>query len=108
MEGNQMKMRDALEAFVESVEWLCEGDESGRLKQQFGALLSAARAALSAPARNCDVGTEEEQIARYGEFCQHECSSCDRRIYCHIRGEAYRMKCMMKWAQLPYEQEGDV
>lgn len=55
MEGNQQKMREALEAFVESVEWLCEGDESGKLKRQFKVLLSAARAALSAPPRNCDL-----------------------------------------------------
>ena len=53
-EGNMAAMREALKAFVESVEWLCEGDERGILKRQFGPLLSDSRAALAKPPRNCD------------------------------------------------------
>jgi hypothetical protein len=61
-------MREALEAFVESVEWLCDGDESGRLKRQFGVLLSDARAALAAPARNCDrFATAAEAVAAFAD-----------------------------------------
>ena len=67
----------------------------------------AITAALSKPPRNCDVGTPEEQLDRYGVYCQNRCTSCDNRHYCHICGERYRMKCMMEWAQMPYEaQEG--
>lgn len=62
--GNAAAMREALEAFVESVEWLCDGDESGRLKRQFGVLLSDARAALAAPARNCDRFATEDEARR--------------------------------------------
>ena len=52
-----------------------------------------ARAALSAPARQCDVGTPEEQEARY-----------------KMTGEVYHtltLKNALAWAQTPYEaQEG--
>ena len=67
--GNAAAMREALEAFVESVEWLCDGDESGRLKRQFGVLLSDARAAIAAPARNCDrFATEDEAREAYWAY----------------------------------------
>lgn len=63
--------------------------------------------ALDKPPRNCDVGTAEDQLDRYGVYCQSRCISCDNRHCCHICGERYRMKCMMKWAQMPYAaQEG--
>lgn len=124
MEGNRMKMRDALEAFVESVEWLCEGYESGRLKQQFGVLLSAARAALSAPARNCDVGTADEQVERFKAYCEsnmqyfrdmfgtHEgAGGWDCREDCPIgkmidKNDSLCDHCELVWAQMPYEEGG--
>ena len=55
MKNSNEAMREALAAFVKSVEWLCEGDESGKLKRQFGVLLSDARAALAEPPRNCEL-----------------------------------------------------
>ena len=48
-------------------------------------------AALSAPARNCDVGTAEEQEKRY-----------------HATGEVYHTFTLtnaLHWAQMPYEEE---
>ena len=57
--------------------------------------------------RNCDVGTAEEQLDRYGMFCQNKCQVCENRFSCHICGEWYRMKCMMEWAQMPYEEGGE-
>ena len=52
-----------------------------------------ARAALSAPARQCDVGTAEDQEARY-----------------KMTGEVYHTLTLtnaLRWAQTPYEaQEG--
>ena len=38
----------ALVAFVDSIQWLCDGDERGIFKRQFAPLLSNARAALGA------------------------------------------------------------
>lgn len=61
--GNAATLREALQMFVDSVEWLCAGDESGRIRRQFAVLLSDARAALSAPPRNCDVFPTWEKAA---------------------------------------------
>ena len=106
MECNRFKMREALEAtirFLDSLEYE-EIEPYSPLDEDASVLRKKIRAALSEPARQCDVGTAEEQSVRYGEFCQRECLSCDKRISCHIRGEAYRMKCMMEWAQAPYAE----
>ena len=55
-------------------------------------------AALSAPPRNCDVGTAEEQNNRFKRFCDSKSMG-----YCWGRG---CRKCMAQWGQMPYE-EGD-
>ena len=52
--GNAAAMREALTAFVDCIQWICDGDERGIFKKQFAPLLSESRAALAAPARNCD------------------------------------------------------
>jgi hypothetical protein len=65
--------------------------------------------ALSAPARQCDVGTAEEQSVRMSEFCREQydkadgielCSGC--RFY-NMEG----LECQFAWAQTPYAEEGD-
>ena len=57
---------------------------------------NAITAALSAPPRNCDVGTAEEQIKRHRKWCKRD--KCLPGIPCSV--------CFAKWAQLPYT-EGD-
>ena len=59
--------------------------------------------ALIARPKNCDVGTVDEQLDRYGLFCQNKCPACEHRHLCHICGERYRMKCMAAWAQMSYD-----
>ena len=57
--------------------------------------------ALSAPPRNCDVGTAEEQAERLRRFCiRQDCATCP----CNI-GKADG-RCEFAWAQLPYEEGG--
>jgi hypothetical protein len=58
-------------------------------------LLSIVEAALSAPARNCDVGKAWEQIARHRRWCEAQKFEC--AITCR--------DCFCKWAQMPYEAE---
>ena len=72
-------------------------------------------AALSAPPRNCDVGTAEEQYKRYCDFtrrcypCAHEgYSRCAE--YCPIHRKFTQeghgeWLCQLEWAQVPYESE---
>ena len=55
-------------------------------------------AALSAPARQCDVGTAEEQTKRFRRFCNN--TKCQ---YCNIT--VNKGSCSFNWAQMPYEAE---
>ena len=62
--------------------------------------------ALSAPPRNCDVGTAEDQFKRYLNFCRrHEyscgCARCPANKT-RIRGTS---NCDIAWAQMPYAAE---
>ena len=103
--GNAAKMREALNAIIYT---LNELNTNGEMEYwQYSVLFDIADKALSAPPRNCDVGTIEEQLDRYGLFCQNKCPTCENRFSCHICGERYRMKCMVAWAQMPYEKGGE-
>ena len=64
--------------------------------------------ALAAPVRNCDVGTAEEQNRRFETFCNNHfsnplecgCEDCP----CHTTSNDIR--CVLAWAQMPYEEGG--
>ena len=102
--GNAAAMREALEALVGVIDKCDSGDP---LWWHIGAKgvkpLKDARAALSAPPRNCDVGTVAEQNERFDKYCydhrSHEIC-CGK---CPIFGEPC---CELAWSQMPYE-EGD-
>ena len=56
--------------------------------------LRIAREALDAPARNCDIGTGDEQDERFEQFCgSQKCYDCPARTL---------DACELAWAQLPY------
>ena len=61
------------------------------------------KAALAAPARQCDVGTAKEQDARYNALCEplRSCGQCP--VYVKAQGVDH---CEFVWAQLPYEKSG--
>ena len=61
-----------------------------------------ARAALSAPPRNCDVGTANEQYARIWEFCRRHKDGL-RCVDCHIDG-VFPKNCALIWANMPYDK----
>ena len=53
--------------------------------------------ALSAPPRNCDVGTVDEQLKRFSAFCMsRKCNECP--FVSSTYGE-----CGVRWSQMPYE-----
>ena len=64
-----------------------------------------AKAALAEPVKNCEVGTAEEQSARFDQFChvhinaQRCCGDCPAF-------HTTRDDCELVWAQLPYEEGG--
>ena len=61
---------------------------------------SHVKPALSAPPRNCDVGTDEEQSRRYEELCDsHTCGSICSASGCPM----YDYDCSpFAWGQMPY------
>ena len=91
--GNFAALREALKA----IGGLCDrliptwDGAVGRIKD-------ITEAALAVRARNCDVGTAEEQSRRCFAYCnQYICKDCP----CNTIG-----RCTLVWAQLPYEEGG--
>ncbi len=96
MEGNKMKMRDTLDRIFSrfSVDGL--GRHWIRLNEYDWQLI---KSALSAPARQCDVGTPDEQAERWQDYCDDVTrGDCPPSSGCK--------SCALYWAQTPYAEEG--
>ena len=101
--GNAAAMRDACANIAEYARAAACHTENSHLLGYLYQIEEWAKAAISAPARNCDVGTTEEQHARFCSFCNKfdECNKCPL-----CSGSLLTSKCYSRWAQMPYE-EGD-
>lgn len=116
MEGNQMKMREAAVTVYDALEKLkpfsLQLGDVGRMRE-FNHLVCLAKnrldAALSAPPRQCDVGTPEEQIQQFNDFCdehynlhygESECGNCPLWTSGLCGSD-----CQLRWAQMPYKAE---
>ena len=99
--GNAAKMREALENIAEYAKSANCHTEDSVMLEYLNQIESWAEAALADPPRNCDVGTAEEQHARFYNFCDkiEECKECPL-----WRGGGLASKCSVYWAQLPYEE----
>ena len=96
--GNSAKMREALEKVrrvlhCAIVADILKGDD-------VNSAFNEVTAALSAPPRNCDVGTAEEQDERFDRWC-------DRKNIKDCWGIGCR-KCLIAWAQMPYKEGGAI
>ena len=60
--------------------------------------------ALSAPARNCDVGTAEEQYKRYEKFCCSHYRIADTGSGNCLKCPFAQPVCKLAWSQMPYEE----
>lgn len=106
--GDAAAMREALEALVGVITkhayfhplwWHNNAPGVGALK--------AAKSALAAPPRNCDVGTAEEQCARWRKFCDsHSERISDTSFVCNCPCKGCDFgECELAWAQMPYAAE---
>lgn len=96
--GNAAAMREALCDIVMltmKARYSIHGDVA------CGIIASKAKHALSAPARQCDVGTAEEQAERHSRFCISQHGHCKR---CPAHRRTHN-GCVLAWAQMPYEAE---
>lgn len=103
MEASNVKaMREALEAWLKAYDDFVAKPRNGEWTQSpcgtvvippitAARLVEMTTSALSAPLRNCDVGSVWEQIERHRKWC-HE-TSCHRCV---------GWDCFARWAQMPY------
>jgi len=73
-------------------------------------IIEIAEKAMAAPARNCDLGTTEERVERFGRFCiSHKATLPPpaKCVRCRIRGEYHVHKCIFEWEQMPYVEGGE-
>ena len=99
---NAAKMREALRGLLEIVCVDCKSSYEIDGKCVKCPRVVAAGAALSAPPRNCDVGTVAEQAERFAEYCDSE--AC-KRNRCKSRAKALCIeRCAIAWSQMPYEE----
>ena len=94
---NEAKMREALENIAEYAKAAECHTEDAHLLGYLNQIAMWAEDALSAPPRNCDVGTPDDQHNRFMRFCDSKSMG-----YCWGRG---CRKCMAQWGQIPYEGE---
>lgn len=107
--GNAAAMREALGDvynILEKIQSFTPHLSDVSLMREFRSRVCRAKKvidiALSAPPRNCDVGTAEEQAERYMKFCKNypKCTGCP------CVGRMQYHQCEFAWEQLPYEAEG--
>ena len=96
MEANN-KMREALQQAKDAI--LAARKKMG---VDNPIILEIIDAALAAPPRNCDVGTEQEQARRFLKYCVKQ--DCEKA--CPFRDCKNSHECAFAWAQMPYEEGG--
>ena len=103
--GDAAKLRDALVQVQKKINYLIGNltvpNSLVANRMEINGIINAA---LAAPARNCDVGTTEEQAERFDCFCQIEKGDCGR-CPLWVSGTVGH-NCELRWAQLPYEEGG--
>lgn len=102
---NAAAMREALITCRNIAAWIRSGNAS--VEAGVERIQTEIDKALSAPARNCDVGTAEEQAERFEKHCQ---SFLNREgikacVGCPCCGVVMYGKCELACAQMPYESE---
>ena len=104
--GNAAAMREALESCLDFIMRL-DRAFNPFMQNLLEDAIAKANTALSAPPRNCDVGTAEEQAERMRLYCNshgEDESGCFRCEKCPFLTDE---RCELAWAQMPYEaQEG--
>ena len=100
--SNAAKMREALEHIREYATVALSHTTDSHVIDAVHNMDALAKSALAEPLRNCDVGTAEEQGARFRGFCdKHNCERCP------VGGDEYLTNCFSRWSQMPYEEGGE-
>ena len=97
--GNAAAMREAL---LEASIALSDATHHHMTEDDAKECLAVVVAALSAPPRNCDVGTPKEQSARFDAHCRKHmgCLTCPLRE----KDGGVPKHCELAWSQMPYKE----
>lgn len=96
--GNSAALREAVEKVIEiaNKEW-----DASRETSAMWEIWEICKAALAAPARNCDVGTADDWLARFSAVCERcSGSDCDHRQF----KDEEVCDCFARWLQMPYKE----
>ena len=109
--SNVKAMREALGQIHELLS--IGGNPDTAMCIRYEAAYQIAAEALSAPPRNCDVGTAEAQTERFMKFCEahkpdeHQFTE-NGELLCPSTGceliACNYGQCALAWAQMPYEE----
>jgi hypothetical protein len=104
------KLRDALEDATWLLESILEAFSKGTggvYTSDVAEAIDNARAALDEPVLNSEMGTPEEQVERWGVFCNRyddDCTGCP----CDAANAATYTNCFAQWEQMPYVENEEV
>lgn len=99
--GNIYALRQAL-VKAHTLLKVCDWPEGVNM-QGMADLMKEIESAIDAPARNCDVGTVDDQKDRFLEFCDVEKGPREHCRNCRLCNAS---DCELAWVQLPYEEGG--
>ena len=99
--GNAANMREACENIAEYARLATCHTENSHLLGYLYQIEEWAEAAISAPSRNCDVGTSEEQDSRHSKWCRRYGIDGDMEVACAHKDMSCAL-CSLRWAQMPY------
>lgn len=104
--GNAAKLREALELAKSTFETLIQFQGDWHFVKCWATLgRNAMVSALAAPARNCDIGTADEQTERFVSFCDKN-GRIDGVPRCEVCPLLNARDCSLVWAQMPSEEGG--
>lgn len=102
--GNAAAMREAVETALTTIRGVINGTIARTNNSVFDCR-DKLKAALSAPPRNCDVGTAEEQTHRMLLYCKSHGVDESRCFRCKGCPLLTADICELSWAQMPYEEQ---
>ena len=102
--NNSAKMRSELKC-IDNIAKYLEAGTIRDVQHAYRNIQDRVRIALSKPPRNCDIGTPEEQSARFDAHCRKHmgCLTCPLRE----KDGCVPKHCEFAWAQMPYEEGGE-
>ena len=103
MEANDMKaMREACTNIAEYANAAKCHTTDAHILGYLDQIESWAKAAISAPPRNRDAGTADEQYQRFKKYCKKKTGGCGRAD----RYDNPCAYCFSQWAQMTYTEGG--